>query len=50
MSLESLEQTGDIGSLEPSAHEISMLLKKAARKLSDAEVESISIETRLEQA
>ncbi len=50
MSLEGLEQAGEIGSLAVGPNDIAGMMKKARRKLSDARSDEISAETRLEQA
>lgn len=48
--LDDLVKVGELEKLKPSWNEISGLLKKARRKLLDAKSDSISNETRLEQA
>jgi len=50
MGLEELANVGELEKLAVTWSEIKGLLKKARRKLSDAKAESISRETRLEQA
>jgi len=50
MGLEDLVNVGELEKLTAGLNEIRGLLKKAHRKLSDAQSEDISRETRLEQA
>jgi|SRR3990172_9257229 len=50
MGLEDQANVGELESLPATWHEIKGLLKKAHRKLSDAKSDTISRETRLEQA
>jgi hypothetical protein len=50
MTFEGFERIGDIGSLATTAEEVSGLLSKARRKLTDSRVPDISKGTRLEQA
>lgn len=49
MGLEELADVGELEKLPSNWHEIKGLLKKARRKLKDANSDSISNETRLEQ-